>query len=519
VSAHGSDAQQPRTDRLLAVRNSIAHGRCSVRDVVVGVIDRMTAGNASTNALTQILADESMARAAELDAMRVAMGAGETLPALFGVPMIIKDNICTRAGRTTCASRMLEQYRSPFDATCVRRLLDAGAVIVAKSNLDEFAMGGSGEHSVFGPTRNPWDLSRVPGGSSSGSAAAVAAGYAPAALGSDTGGSIRQPAALCGLTGIKPTYGRVSRLGLVAFASSLDQVGPMAHSAAELAPLLATIMGHDPGDSTSLDADPLVGSELLTTPIAGLRLGVPRQAYAPANHPSVTRALESTIATFRASGATIVDIDLPHADAGIAAYYIIAPAEASSNLARYDGVRFGRRASIAQGQPLEAMYTRSRTEGFGSEVQRRIMLGTHVLSSGYYDAYYLTALRARRLIKQDFDHAFSHDPGMPGVHAVLMPATPTPAFALGEKLSDPLSLYLEDVYTVGVNLAGLPGLSFPAGFDTAGPARLPIGMQLVGPALGEWTLLRIAHHFQTLTDHHEQSPGATHGEPSLGSRR
>lgn len=506
MSGAGDASQSPRPDRLLAIRNSIARGERSVRDVVTLAIERMTSGNERTNALTQILADEAMVRAAELDAARSSLGPAATLSPLFGVPMIIKDNICTRLGRTTCASRMLENYRSPFDATCVRRLVEAGAVIVAKSNLDEFAMGGSGEHSAFGPTRNPWDLSRVPGGSSSGSAAAVAAGYAPAALGSDTGGSIRQPAALCGLTGIKPTYGRVSRLGLVAFASSLDQVGPMAHAAADVAPVLEAIMGHDPGDSTSLDADARQGSELLTTPIVGLRLGVPSQARSSANHASVSRVLEQTIATFRAAGATIVDIDLPHADAGIAAYYIIAPAEASSNLARYDGVRFGRRAAVTTGEPLEAMYTRSRTEGFGSEVQRRIMLGTHVLSSGYYDAYYLTALRARRLIKRDFDRAFSRDPGMPGVHAVLMPATPSPAFALGEKVSDPLSLYLEDVYTVGVNLAGLPGLSFPAGFDTSGTARLPVGMQLVGPALGEWTLLRIAHQFQSLTDHHEQRP-------------
>jgi aspartyl-tRNA(Asn)/glutamyl-tRNA(Gln) amidotransferase subunit A len=476
----------------------------SAQESVRAALERAAAAK-GLNAFLQLFEEGSLAAARAVDE-RVSRG--ENLP-LAGVPVALKDNLCLgpdvaggayAGGRTTVGSRMLEQYESPYTATAVRRLAEAGAVIIGKTNLDEFAMGSSGENSAFGPTRNPWDESRVPGGSSSGSAAAVAAGVVPAALGSDTGGSIRQPAGYCGLVGVKPTYGRVSRYGLVAFASSLDQIGPLTRTVEDAAAVLSVICGPDALDATSADrAMPDLVRDL-DTPVKGLVLGVPRQAFNAANHSAVLEALDRAIKVFTADGARIVEIDLPHTDYGIAAYYIVAPAEASSNLARFDGVRYGKRESGAGGGSKDALfdlYASSRARGFGPEVQRRIMLGTYVLSAGYYDAYYLAALKARRKIKSDYDAAF--DPAGEACHAILMPSSPGPAFRLGEKTTDPLAMYLEDLYTVGVNLAGLPGVTVPGGFAEVEGKRLPVGLQLIGPAWGEGELLRIARMLERET--------------------
>ncbi|HRQ73870.1 MAG TPA: Asp-tRNA(Asn)/Glu-tRNA(Gln) amidotransferase subunit GatA, partial [Phycisphaerales bacterium] len=430
-------------------------------------------------------------------ALDARLRAGGRAGPLAGVPVAVKDNLCLARGRTTCASRMLEAYESPFTATAVQRLIDAGAVVVGKTNLDEFAMGSSCEFSIFGPTRNPWDDSRVPGGSSGGSAAAVAAGLVPLALGSDTGGSIRQPAGFCGVAGLKPTYGRISRWGLVAFASSLDQVGPFARTVGDCALALSIMAGRDALDATCCDRPPEDFAARLGEPVRPLRIAIPRQARGGGveggggNHAAVDAALDAAAAALAERGAEIVEIDLPHAEHAVAAYYIVAAAEASSNLARFDGVRYGRRAAMREGDSLEDLYRRSRTEGFGEEVRRRILLGTHVLSSGYQDKYYLTALKARRRIKDDFDRAFEA-----GASAVLMPTSPAPPFRLGEKTEDPLALYLEDVYTVGVNLAGLPAIALPAGVATLDGRTLPVGVQLIAPAFGEARLLRIAHELQ-----------------------
>ena len=489
---------------VIASRDAVHAGRASAVELTKAALARIEALNPGLNALTQVFPERALAQAAHVDG-RVARG--ERLP-LAGVTVALKDNLCLDFGLTTCGSRLLEHYASPFTATAAQRLFDAGAIIVGKANLDEFAMGSSTERSVHGPTRNPWDRERVPGGSSGGSAAAVAAGLCAAALGSDTGGSVRQPAAFCGVTGVKPTYGRVSRWGLVAYASSLDQIGTLTRDAADAAEMLAAIAGPDPRDSTS---DPHgtfgVPADLHTAP-AMLTIGVPRQARSTANSPGVASAMEAAQAVFRDAGATFREIDLTMSDQAIAAYYLIATAEASSNLARFDGVRYGRRAELRPGEGLEALYARSRAEGLGAEVQRRIMLGTHVLSSGYYDAYYLRALKARRLIKADYDRAFASTADEPACDAILLPATPGPAFRLGEKLSDPLAMYLEDVYTVGVNLAGLPAIALPAGVECVGGRELPIGLQLIGPARGEAALLRLAALFQRDTDWHTREPSA-----------
>ncbi|MGD9688966.1 MAG: Asp-tRNA(Asn)/Glu-tRNA(Gln) amidotransferase subunit GatA [Phycisphaerales bacterium] len=492
---------------LTSIRDAVAGRRMSVEALARGALERIAALNPELNAFTQVFEGESVAAARRADAR---LAAGEPARALEGVPIALKDNLCLNWGRTTCASRFLSEYRSPFSATAAQRLIDAGAIIVGKTNLDEFAMGSSTEHSAFGPTRNPWDTTRVPGGTSGGSAAAVAAGLCAAALGSDTGGSIRQPAGFCGVVGIKPTYGRVSRWGLVAHASSLDQIGPLARSVRDAGVLLSVIAGHDARDSTSapIPAGADFVHELERVP-ARFRVGVPRQCLSSANTPEVSAALEHARATFAAIGGEVVEVDLPHADHAIAAYYLISTAEASSNLARFDGVRFGRRAALRPGEGLDELYRRSRAEGFGPEVQRRIMLGTHVLSAGYYDAYYVRALRVRRLIRQDFDRAFgstgSRGPaasaGAPACDALLMPTSPSPAFRIGEKSSDPLAMYLEDIYTVSVNLAGLPAVAFPglaATAPTAGSRRtlLPVGLQLVGPALSESRLLQLAAAFE-----------------------
>lgn len=441
-------------------------------------IDRARTLNPRLNAFTQIFDDPTPPHPGPL----------------AGMPIAIKENICTRHGLSTAGSRILENYRSPFDATAVARLLEAGAVVIGKTNLDEFGMGSSTEHSPHGPTRNPWNLDRVPGGSSGGSASAVAAGIVPVALGSDTGGSIRQPAALCGLVGLKPTYGRVSRYGLIAYASSLDVIGPIARTVTDAARVLQVMAGPDEHDSTCSKRPVPNLLDRLETPVESLRVGLVRSMLSSANHPAVNEALEASAARLVEAGATIVDVDLLDPDIAIATYYIVAPAEASSNLARFDGVRYGRRAALPDGASLDDLYRASRTEGFGPEVRRRIMLGTHVLSSGYYDAYYLRALKARRLIRNDFDQAFDTH----ALHALLMPVTPGPAFRIGEKNKDPLALYLEDVYTVGVSLAGLPAITLPAGM-TEGVQSLPVGVQLVARPFDEPTLLRVARTLERLS--------------------
>jgi len=423
----------------------------------------------------------------------VALAAGSA-PALAGIPFAHKDIFCTNGVRTTCASRMLADFVPPYDATVAERLNAAHGVAIGKANMDEFAMGSSNENSAFGAVRNPWDTTRVPGGSSGGSAAAVAAGIVPFATGTDTGGSIRQPAAFCGLTGLKPTYGRVSRFGMIAFASSLDCGGVLARRAADCAHVLACIAGHDARDATSVNraADDYVAA--LSTTLQGIKIGVAREYFGAGVDAGVAAAVQAALAQYEKLGAILVDISLPHAALAIPAYYVIAPAEASSNLARYDGVRYGH--ACREPKSLEDLYTRSRSEGFGAEVQRRILVGTYALSAGYYDAYYLRAQRVRRLIANDFTAAFK------SVDLIAGPTTPTVAFKLGEKANDPLAMYAADVNTVAVNLAGLPAISIPAGYSE----NLPVGLQLIAPAFAESALLAAAHQFQLATDWHLREP-------------
>ncbi len=404
---------------------------------------------------------------------------------LAGFTIAIKDNICTQGTRTTCGSKMLGEYVAHYDATAVTRLKGAGAVNIGKANMDEFAMGSSNESSAFGPARNPWNTERVPGGSSGGSAVAVAAGIARAALGSETGGSVRQPASLCGVVGLKPTYGRISRYGLVAFASSLDNIGIFGSETSDVAKVLGAIAGHDPLDSTSADVGVPDYSSVLDNDIKGKRIGIPRSLFGEGLEPDVRESVEKGIESFRKLGAEIVDIELPHADYGIAVYYIIATAEASSNLARYDGVRYGHRTEAATG--LREMYFKTRAEGFGEEVKRRIMLGTYVLSSGYYDAYYSKAQKVRALIKRDYSNAFTH------CDAIVTPTSPSVAFKFGERSDDPISMYLSDIYTVSANLAGIPAVSVPCGLSTEG---LPIGLQLQGNFWSEDVLLNLSNVFE-----------------------
>jgi aspartyl-tRNA(Asn)/glutamyl-tRNA(Gln) amidotransferase subunit A len=437
-------------------------------------------------------------RAATLDA------AGRSTGPLHGVPIAIKDNICTTGVPTTASSKILAGFVPPYNATVVVRLENAGAIVIGKTNLDEFAMGSSTENSALGPTKNPWDVTRTPGGSSGGSAAAVASRMVPVALGSDTGGSIRQPAGLTGIVGFKPTYGRVSRYGLLAFASSLDQIGPFATTVDDVATVFSVIGGFDPHDSTSSSEAMPNLSAALTGDVKGLRIGVPRAFIVEGLEPSVLAAYETALKTLTARGATIVDIDLPHAAYGIPIYYLICTAEASSNLARYDGVRYGYRTKLQKEDTLQQMYERSRDEGFGAEVKRRIMLGTYVLSAGYYDAYYLKAQQVRTLLRRDYDRAFER------CDLVATPTTPTPAFALGEKTDDPVQMYLNDIFTVSANLTGLPSISVPCGFaDSREPnagSRLPIGFQLTGRAFDEATLLRAADAYQRDTNFHTDQP-------------
>lgn len=476
--------------------------RASAEAVARRTLDALAAAESKLKSYISVFNDGPRSAIEQARALDARIAKGEDVGPLAGVPIALKDNMCLDWGTTTCGSNMLRSYESPYTATAVQRLIDAGAVIVGKTNLDEYAMGSSTEHSCFGASFNPWDVARVPGGSSGGSAATVAARVVPIALGSDTGGSIRQPASFCGIVGVKPTYGRVSRFGLVAYASSLDQIGPLTTTVEDAALALQTLCGHDPRDSTSTKRETPNFLAELDRPIENLRLAVPKQAKSSANHPDVTRVLDETIAAYRAMGAEVVECDLPLIDHGIAAYYIVAPAEASSNLARLDGIRYGHRAALEKGEDLFDLYCKSRAEGFGPEVQRRIMLGTHVLSSGYYDAYYNTALKVRRKIKDDFDRVFST------CHAVLMPAAPSPAFKVGEKTGDPLAMYLEDVYTVTINLAGLPAMSVPAGFSAAsgGVPSLPIGMQLVSAAFDEAHMLRIARMLEKATKAGERAP-------------
>jgi len=454
-------------------------------------LDRIRTFNPSLNAV--ITQDEAKTLAgAEAADRRIASG---TAGPLTGVPILHKDIFLAKGWRTTCGSRMLENFVAPYDAHVVERLDAAGTVNLGKTNMDEFAMGSSNETSWFGPVRNPWRLSAVPGGSSGGSAAAVAARLTPAATGTDTGGSIRQPAALTGICGLKPTYGVASRYGMIAFASSLDQAGPMAKTAEDCALLLNAMAGFDRRDSTSLDRPAEDYTRDLTKPLAGLRIGLPKEFFAEGVQPDVAKAVEAAIAEYRQLGATTVEVSLPNMGLSIPVYYVLAPAEASSNLARFDGVRYGHRA--AEYTDLTDMYERTRAEGFGAEVRRRIMIGTYVLSHGYYDAYYIKAQKVRRLIAADFAAAFQQ------CDVIMGPTSPTTAFELGSRTADPVEMYLCDIYTIAVNLAGLPGLSIPAGFDSGG---LPVGLQLIGDYFSEAQLLNVAHQYQQATDWHARMP-------------
>ena len=476
------------------LREAIAKGRTTSTQATKAVFDAISKYDGAIGAYITTFEEQALAQAAEID-KKVA--AGEPVGQLGGVPVAIKDNMCTTFGATTCASKILENFHAPYNATAVEKLLAADAVIVGKTNMDEFAMGSSTENSGLKRTVNPWDTSRVPGGSSGGSAAAVAGRLCIAALGSDTGGSIRQPASFCGVVGLKPTYGRVSRYGLVAFGSSLDQIGPVTWTVEDCALLLNIISGHDEADSTSVDENqaPVCNYlEKLDEPVKGLKIGIV-PAFAEGADPEVRKAINEALEVYKSLGAEIIEIAMPHSDYAISAYYVIATAEASSNLARYDGVHYGHRSEHA-GDYVE-VYSKSRAEGFGQEVKRRIMLGTYALSSGYYDAYYLKALKVRNLIRGDFTNAFEK------CDCVMMPVSPTTAFKIGEKIADPLLMYLSDVYTISANLAGIPGISIPCGFDGN---NLPIGLQILGPAFGEDKLLRTARMYEARTQWHKQKP-------------
>jgi aspartyl-tRNA(Asn)/glutamyl-tRNA(Gln) amidotransferase subunit A len=473
------------------IRDAIVTGSISAVEVCQASLDRITSTDGRLNAFLSVAAERALARAKKIDEGRHA-------GPLAGVPVAVKDNISTRGLRTTAASRILKNYVPPYDATVIDRLEHAGAIVIGKTNCDEFAMGSSTENSAFGPSRNPWDPERIPGGSSGGSAVAVAAGMTSMGLGSDTGGSIRQPASLCGIAGLKPTYGRVSRYGLIAFASSLDCIGPLTRTAHDAALALSVLAGPDPRDATA-SREPVadyVGG--LSGDVRGLRLGVPRKMLERGVHDSVSRCFGAALEILKKRGAEIVDIELPHAPYAISTYYFVATAEASSNLARFDGVRYGYRAEGAR--ELKEMYEKTRRDGFGPEVKRRIMLGTYVLSAGYYDAYYLKAQQVRTLVRRDYERAFEQ------VDAVAMPTSPTPAFKIGERTDDPLELYLVDVFTVSANLAGLPALSVPCGLT---PDRLPIGLQMTGRPFDEATLLRIGDAYERDTNWWRECPELT----------
>ena len=473
-------------------RQQLKSGQVSARELTDHHLSRIAAVEPSLHAYLEVTADRARADADRIDAAR---SAGEDLPPLAGVPLAIKDNLCTKGVTTTCASRMLEGFVPPYESTVTSKLWDAGAVLLGKTNLDEFAMGGSTETSAFGPTANPWNVDHVPGGSSGGSAAALAAGECMASLGSDTGGSIRQPASFCGVVGLKPTYGRISRYGLVAFASSLDQVGPFTSNVADAAALLQVMAGHDPRDSTSLKAPVPDYSADLGKPIKGLKVGLVRECFEQEGlDPQVKASVMAAAHQLQSLGAELVDVSCPRFTDGIATYYVIAPSEASANLARYDGVKYGYRAEDAES--LAVMTARSRAEAFGSEVQRRILIGTYALSAGYVDAYYKKAQQVRTLLRRDFERAFE------GCDVIAAPTCPEVAFRLGERTDDPLRMYLGDAYTVSANLAGVPGISVPCGLAQG----LPVGLQLLARPLDEPTLLRVADAFERRTAHHLERP-------------
>ncbi len=465
-------------------------GDFSSVDLTRHFLDRIERLDPALNSFVTVTGETALAAAEAAD---VALKLGQATP-LTGIPIVQKDIFCTRGVRTSCGSRMLDSFVSPYDSSVTRKLLEAGAVSLGKANMDEFAMGSSNETSHYGPVRNPWDTQRVPGGSSGGSAAAVAACLAAAATGTDTGGSIRQPAALCGITGLKPTYGRVSRFGMIAFASSLDQAGPMTRSAEDAALLLQAMAGFDERDSTCADEPVPDYSAGLQDSLEGLRIGLPKEYFGEGLDAGVAASIEAAIEVYRSLGAEVVDISLPNTHLAVPTYYVVAPAECSSNLSRFDGVRFGYRCEAPK--DLEDLYKRSRGEGFGAEVKRRIILGTYALSAGYYDAYYLKAQKTRHLISDDFSRAFEQ------VDVIMGPTSPTTAFKLGEKVDDPVTMYLNDIYTIATNLAGLPGMSLPVSQING----LPVGLQIIGNYFAEARLLNVAHRYQMETDWHRMVP-------------
>ncbi|NNG13330.1 MAG: Asp-tRNA(Asn)/Glu-tRNA(Gln) amidotransferase subunit GatA [Halobacteria archaeon] len=475
---------------LVELSAGLRQGEYSSEELTRTCLDRVAMLDKQLNSFITVTEGMALQAAREADAR---IRSGEAGP-LTGIPYAHKDIFCTRGVKTSCGSRMLDNFIAPYDATVTQRLNDAGAVMIGKTNMDEFAMGSSNETSFYGPVTNPWDSETVPGGSSGGSAAAVAARLVPVSTGTDTGGSIRQPAALCGITGLKPTYGRVSRYGMIAFASSLDQAGPFARTAEDVALMLGAMAGFDPRDSTSVERPPDDYTGGLNKSLKGLKIGLPEQFFGEGLDSGVTAAVEAALDEYRKLGAVITDISLPNSQLAVPAYYVVAPAECSSNLSRFDGVRFGYRAEVPG--DLEDLYKRSRGEGFGAEVKRRIMIGTYALSAGYYDAYYLKAQQVRRLIREDFMRAFEQ------VDVIMGPTSPSAAFRLGEKSDDPVTMYLSDIYTIAVNLAGLPGMSIPAGFT----ADMPVGLQLIGNYFEEAHLLNAAHRYQQVTDWHNRVP-------------
>ncbi len=489
---------------LKQLSDGLATGKFSSVEVTQYFINRINNLNKSLNSFISLDTEKSLAQARAADALRAA---GRAQP-LTGVPIAQKDIFCAEGWLTTCGSKMLSNFVSPYDAHVIERFNAAGAVNLGKTNMDEFAMGSSNETSFYGPVRNPWDRERVPGGSSGGSAAAVAARLAPAATGTDTGGSIRQPAAFTGICGLKPTYGVVSRYGMIAFASSLDQGGPMARTAEDLALMMNVMAGFDARDSTSLQREPEDYAGELTAPravpLSGLRIGLPKEFFAAGASADVLKAVESAIAEYRKLGCEIVEVSLPNMALSVPVYYVLAPAEASSNLSRFDGVRYGYRAKDYAN--LNDMYAKTRAEGFGAEVKRRILIGAYVLSHGYYDAYYIRAQKLRRLIAQDFTEAFKC------CDVIMGPTSPSTAFKIGEKSGDPVQMYLSDIYTIAVNLAGLPGLSIPCGFDSGG---LPVGLQIIGNYFSEARMLNVAHQYQHVTDWHTRVPKDIEDVPSL----
>ncbi len=478
---------------------ALAAKKISAVELATLFLDRIDTLNPALNAFITTDREKTLVQARAADE-KLKLGAGEAASSpLCGIPLAHKDIFCTQGWRTSCGSKMLENFVAPYDANVVEKLAAAGMVTLGKLNMDEFAMGSSNENSHFGPVKNPWDTSRVPGGSSGGSAAAVAARLTPAATGTDTGGSIRQPAAMCGLTGLKPTYGVVSRYGMIAFASSLDQGGPMAKSAEDCALMLGAMAGFDARDSTSLERPAEDYSRDLSKPLDGVKIGLPKEFFGPGMDDDVRAEVEAALTEFRKLGATTVEVCLPNSGLSVPAYYVIAPAEASSNLSRFDGVRYGYRAPDYDS--LEEMYSRSRAQGFGSEVKRRILMGTYVLSHGYYDAYYLQAQKIRRLIAADFAAAFEQ------CDVIMGPTTPSVAFPIGSKSTDPVQMYLSDIYTVSANLAGLPGISLPCGFGAGQPDKpMPVGLQIIGKWFDEARMLNVAHQYQQVTDWHMQMP-------------